>query len=87
MSDFFSRAEVTYPEQFFEAAAATDLPPGMVRFHKQDFGEYFQMTPDEFIGKSVLESGAGSGKHVAVLHMLRASVTAVVTCWSPTSGR
>lgn len=35
------------------------------------------MTPDEFIGKSVLESGAGPGKHVAVLHMLGASVTAV----------
>lgn len=72
-----SQTDITYTEHFLDSAAATDLPAGFVEFHRQNFCRYFQLTPDEFRGKSVLDSGAGPGKHAAVLHLMGAHVTAV----------
>lgn len=77
MVDAETRTAITYSEQFAQSAADTDLPPGFVEFHKRNFCKYFQLAPHEFNGKSVLETGAGPGKHAAVLHLLGAHVTAV----------
>ena len=77
MADAKTRTAITYSEQFSQSAANTELPPGFVEFHKRNFCKYFQLAPLEFDGRSVLETGAGPGKHAAVLHLLGAQVTAV----------
>ena len=77
MADAKTRTAITYSEHFSQSAADTDLPPGFVEFHQRNFCKYFQLAPHEFNGKSVLETGAGPGKHAAVLHLLGAHVTAV----------
>ena len=72
-----SGTDLTYSYQFSESGADMELPSGMVEFHKKNFCHYFQLTPEEFRGKSVLETSAGPGKHAAVLHLLGTLVTAV----------
>lgn len=77
MLDSRSRTEITYAEQFADSAADPVLQPGFLEYHKQEFCKYFQLTPEEFQGKSVLDTGSGPGKHAAVLHAMGAHVTAV----------
>jgi len=77
ISNQTSRMDVVYSDQFSESAADPSLPPGFVTFHRSNFCTYFGLTPDEFRGRSVLETGAGPGKHAAVLCLLGAHVTAV----------
>lgn len=54
MIDPESRTKITYEEQFRQSAADIELPPGLVQYYKQNFCNYFRLTPDEFMGKSVL---------------------------------
>lgn len=72
-----ARTDTTYSEQFKESGAETELLPGFVRFHQQNFSKYFGFAAEDFKGKLALETGAGPGKHAAVLHLLGARVIAV----------
>lgn len=75
--DAHARTDAVYSDQFAESAVDPSLPQGFVEFHKQNFCKYFGLAPAEWYGKSVLETGAGPGKHAAVLCLLGAHVTAV----------
>ena len=77
MLDPKARTRITYSEQFSDSATETDLQPGFIAFHRRNFCKYFQLAPDEFRDKYVLETGAGPGKHAAVLHSLGTDVTAI----------
>lgn len=76
-AEAYRRTEETYREQFAVSVADLTVPPGFARFHSEGFSTYLGWTPGEFDGKRILDTGAGAGKHAAVLAMLGADVTAV----------
>ena len=52
------------------------LPEGFINYHKKNFITFFNMEEKEFVGKKLLDTGCGPGKHAAVLALMGCDVTA-----------
>lgn len=64
-------------DQFRYSIEREMLPEGFIRYHKKNFMAYFSLSEQEFIGKRLLDTGCGPGKHAMVLAMLGADVLAL----------